>query len=1167
MSTNNNFNKSINIDTRSSTPVYIDAYPYKLFQQLVTQAISNTYNGFNSYLGQIYNTFNSDTTTNNIDLFEQEKITENVLKRTTYYNVKNIYENISGFKRSKSQSDDLLIAQGNDPINIPKISFRNIADYDFYTDFTFDRGWCDEGFSADNKDEENKRYDFYQIFQVIDRGNNDIGTDVLANLAYLYNTIYTDFGDVGEEALQKLTGSSLYGLLSGIAMESGFLLQQIPNYFNINSAVAAAVDPNEIVSQLFGTHTDVDLLGDNIPDYGSEVRRGGGVPGLPGYIFQIGSITSETENDVNNGKYKNYLRNSFCLDVGYDDQDELTVNSSYAPDEITNSNITCFTIDFGRQNQQMFNNIQLDTSQFYDTEESLRVWTGLVNRTHTTNPNVSNLYPILERRSYTCTVSGLGNATIQPLTYFYLRNVPLFYGTYWITNVTHNITPNNMVTTFQGVRQSISGREDSRKALLYLLSKTSSALQNLQINEESTITEGTPTTVGDYCNVTDSELPYGEIAQQISTIEQYFYFNAQDIIGSYVYSLTNNNDDTDANKAVIYYLYNLSKGMNYSAQHSEILRNMVDVTIHIIKNVQNAADYQIQGRFSISEFLVKTSGYNKNSDSGVNIAALLDQLIDGVENTINLTEGKVLHNITFSNNFTTTAYTPSQRNRLPLNEILIQFKSTIPIKPNMKFITSEGLTLSQFFPIAEGTPIIVETTSGDIKYIGAVPLTDNTFIALFSKKNASNTFGMIDLSTIKNTVLIPCQKKRSELIPYTGGGVVLINGTWANPVDAMKITSGWSKSRFHPIDKEWRKHDGVDISGIECVTPIRSVMDGVVVQASNMKPNNGGKIRGYGHFICISHDGWSSGYAHLCADKVLVTVGQTVTAGEVIAHMGGAVGATYDTGKTGGTHLHFELRRGECENYYQYYALPSVDPAPYFNGVAISSGSENTNITRQPSLNAYYNINGEWLGTDGKMEDFAFICDGKKNGIYINARKISIPNTEVLDRATWVYGECSGSGDIPDNFIINKGDNSKIKNNYRVCDYYAFAIENIADSDGGFYHGVKERMSKEVNGKTTKTFEGYFEGVGVGGNPQSKKFAKARLTSMESLMKVNGAANAISSVLKSVNGDTDPTYGVRAWRGDEYAKQYLRGGARTDSVVQFTFSSQNEYYHTFFRNS
>ena len=49
----------------------------------------------------------------------------------------------------------------------------------------------------------------------------------------------------------------------------------------------------------------------------------------------------------------------------------------------------------------------------------------------------------------------MGNVTIQPTQYFQLRYLPMFKGPYLIVNVEHNITPNNIETSFDGIRVPI----------------------------------------------------------------------------------------------------------------------------------------------------------------------------------------------------------------------------------------------------------------------------------------------------------------------------------------------------------------------------------------------------------------------------------------------------------------------------------------------------------------------------------------------------------------------------------------------------------------------------------------------------------------------------------------------------------------------------------------
>ena len=113
----------------------------------------------------------------------------------------------------------------------------------------------------------------------------------------------------------------------------------------------------------------------------------------------------------------------------------------------------------------------------------------------------------------------------------------------------------------------------------------------------------------------------------------------------------------------------------------------------------------------------------------------------------------------------------------------------------------------------------------------------------------------------------------------------------ASPMEFSRVTSSFSKRRFHPVLKINRPHLGVDY-GAPTGTPVRTVGDGRVVFA--------GRKGGYGNVIEIKHDGSSSTlYAHL--SRIFVKRGERVERGQRI----GAVGTT---GVSTGPHLHFEHR-------------------------------------------------------------------------------------------------------------------------------------------------------------------------------------------------------------------------------------------------------------------
>ncbi|MBC7664263.1 MAG: M23 family metallopeptidase, partial [Caulobacter sp.] len=112
----------------------------------------------------------------------------------------------------------------------------------------------------------------------------------------------------------------------------------------------------------------------------------------------------------------------------------------------------------------------------------------------------------------------------------------------------------------------------------------------------------------------------------------------------------------------------------------------------------------------------------------------------------------------------------------------------------------------------------------------------------------------------------------------------------ASPLAFSRITSGFSM-RFHPILKEWKRHEGVDY-GAPIGTAVHVVGDGVVAFA--------GQQNGYGNVIQIQHSGnRMTVYAHL--SKIDVKRGEHVDQGEHIGDVG-------MTGWATGPHLHFEFR-------------------------------------------------------------------------------------------------------------------------------------------------------------------------------------------------------------------------------------------------------------------
>ncbi|NOZ10311.1 MAG: peptidoglycan DD-metalloendopeptidase family protein [Gammaproteobacteria bacterium] len=128
---------------------------------------------------------------------------------------------------------------------------------------------------------------------------------------------------------------------------------------------------------------------------------------------------------------------------------------------------------------------------------------------------------------------------------------------------------------------------------------------------------------------------------------------------------------------------------------------------------------------------------------------------------------------------------------------------------------------------------------------------------------------------------------------YTPEGVTLRRAFLRTPVAFNRISSGFSKGRYHPVLKKWRAHKGVDYAAPRG-TAIRATADG--------KVSLRGRKGGYGKTIILRHGGtYTTLYAHLRGYNKRLRRGQTVKQGDIIGYVG-------STGLATGPHLHYEFR-------------------------------------------------------------------------------------------------------------------------------------------------------------------------------------------------------------------------------------------------------------------
>ena len=111
------------------------------------------------------------------------------------------------------------------------------------------------------------------------------------------------------------------------------------------------------------------------------------------------------------------------------------------------------------------------------------------------------------------------------------------------------------------------------------------------------------------------------------------------------------------------------------------------------------------------------------------------------------------------------------------------------------------------------------------------------------------------------------------------------------PTTITRISSVFGY-RVHPITGVRTKHMGVDIPG-RLNTPVYASRKGKVIFA--------GYSGGYGNLVIVRHDkGYTTYYGHL--NSITTKAGANVGVGVMIGRMG-------STGRSTGSHLHFEVRR------------------------------------------------------------------------------------------------------------------------------------------------------------------------------------------------------------------------------------------------------------------
>ena len=133
-----------------------------------------------------------------------------------------------------------------------------------------------------------------------------------------------------------------------------------------------------------------------------------------------------------------------------------------------------------------------------------------------------------------------------------------------------------------------------------------------------------------------------------------------------------------------------------------------------------------------------------------------------------------------------------------------------------------------------------------------------------------------------------------------------------SPLNFSRISSRYSKKRFHPVLKRYKSHLGTDYAAPRG-TPIRSVADGVVTEAR--------RNRGNGIYVKIKHNNkYSTQYLHMSKFAKKIKKGVRVSQGQTIGYVG-------STGLASGPHVCFRFwKNGIQVDPYKQNDLPPGEP-------------------------------------------------------------------------------------------------------------------------------------------------------------------------------------------------------------------------------------------------
>ena len=163
------------------------------------------------------------------------------------------------------------------------------------------------------------------------------------------------------------------------------------------------------------------------------------------YPYQPSRNLNVANNEFNN--------DGFMLND--ENETPMAIRSKESPEYF----IPAFGVTYGSQYQSYFKNVNVNMNSPVATQQSIMAKHTILQDSANGSGGAKaavgqDLYDIYSTQSYTCDVTMMGCAWVQPLMYFVLLNIPMFRGSYLIMKVKHSIKPGDFTTTFTGCRMA-----------------------------------------------------------------------------------------------------------------------------------------------------------------------------------------------------------------------------------------------------------------------------------------------------------------------------------------------------------------------------------------------------------------------------------------------------------------------------------------------------------------------------------------------------------------------------------------------------------------------------------------------------------------------------------------------------------------------------------------